>query len=318
FCDPSTNGWEVANQVFQSLSNGTECCLVFPLIKDQEMLLRLADVINRNSNQLLMNVETEAELYPESPAPFIKLSFPNKLSYESNRQSPRDGEELERETVKEATAAWVDNFLGKNQLCPYTASRLAAAIGLKTVGVRPGPVEIRTILPSENQNKPAATLSYFWSCVSEIANTPEEDLATFLLCCPDYDEDFSTFVAICDGLVQASIEAVGATDIIGRAWFHPLYETAAVGHSNLIPGHALPHEMVHDFVKAQSDKQLSFEEVSKVNDLVRKTPHATINILRRSQLVAAQEYEMSMPKESRPKANSVYVRNVERLSSLDG
>ena len=58
---------------------------------------------------------------------------------------------------------------------------------------------------------------------------------------------------------------------------------------------------------------LQYNELARANNKVRQTPHATINILRRNQLLAAAEYEKGLGKK-KPKANSVYVKNAVRIS----
>lgn len=109
--------------------------------------------------------------------------------------------------------------------------------------------------------------------------------------------------------------ATQSTDFIGRAWFHPKYDADSVGHTSVIAGHAVPHRMVQDFMSTLYGQQqaLDYDALVEANNRVRKTPHATINILRRSQLVAAGEYEKGLG-EKRPKPNSIYVRNAVRLS----
>ena len=130
------------------------------------------------------------------------------------------------------------------------------------------------------------------------------------------DNDFETFYDICDNLVQPIIEATASTDCIGRAWFHPKYDADQVGHDTVIAGHAVPHKMVRQFIETingpESMKNISANDLTSANNKVRMTPHATINILRRSQLNAAARYEKSLG-DKRPKPNSIYVRNALKL-----
>jgi len=76
--------------------------------------------------------------------------------------------------------------------------------------------------------------------------------------------------------------------------------------------------MVQGFMQllAKDDESiLEYDEIAKANDRVRQTPHATVNILRRSQLNAAAEYEKNLGYK-RPKPNSIYVRNTRRLAEV--
>jgi hypothetical protein len=76
--------------------------------------------------------------------------------------------------------------------------------------------------------------------------------------------------------------------------------------------------MVQQFIQTingpESIKQngMTYNDLENANNRVRMTPHATINILRRSQLNAAAQYEKGLG-EKRPKPNSIYVRNTLKL-----
>ena len=144
--------------------------------------------------------------------------------------------------------------------------------------------------------------------------TPEEEVATSLLLAPAvYDNKFVEFAAVCDDLIEASVQVVHADQIVGRAWFHPNYNAACVGHNTIIPGHALPATMVQGFIDttmSESTGRPSLERVAQANDAVRWTPHATINLLRRSQLNAAKQVEASS---TNKKPNAIYARNVVKI-----
>lgn len=69
--------------------------------------------------------------------------------------------------------------------------------------------------------------------------------------------------------------------------------------------------MVKGFVeKYNTDSILDEAAIAHANDAVRWTPHATINLLRRSQLTAAKTLEAAA---SNSKPNAIYARNVLRI-----
>jgi hypothetical protein len=70
--------------------------------------------------------------------------------------------------------------------------------------------------------------------------------------------------------------------------------------------------MVQGFLNHYYGNDISYsrETLARANDAVRWTPHATINLLRRSQLSAAKKVEASAPNK---KPNAVYARNVLRI-----
>ena len=201
---------------------------------------------------------------------------------------------MDMESAIQNTEKWVEEKLCGLKLCPYTISLRKAAVGLGSAGVAEGPIVIRhsELLDAPNTNNhpsPAAKLAHaFWQGVQELATIPEEKVATLLILAPFYDENFMEFAAIFDDLLEPSIQATGSEAVVGRALFHPGYDSKVLGHTRLLPGHALPAKMVDGFLDQYAS---SFEEnkpnlasIANANDAVRWTPHATINLLRRSQV----------------------------------
>jgi hypothetical protein len=237
------------------------------------------------------------------------------------------------DSAASATKSWVNNFLGKYRLCPYTSSVSRAAVGLSSVGVPVGGVHVRVSTSystdtgetkrSYNIQRASGLVHAFWSEVNFLMHSPQEEWATSLVVFPEFDSEFESFVDICDEIIEPAVVATQSTTKIGRAWFHPRYDADSVGHSHVIAGHAVPNEMVAGFIKSSlhppdgKDNQglLEYDGVVQANNRVRQTPHATINILRRSQLIAAAEYEKGLG-DKKPKANSIYVRNTIRLSEV--
>ena len=88
-------------------------------------------------------------------------------------------------------------------------------------------------------------------------------------------------------------------------------------HDKVLPGHAIPPQMVEEFLEQyatsmnlqQSDLP-DLNEISIANDAVRWTPHATINLLRRSQLTAAKDAEAAS---ATKRPNWIYAKNVIRM-----
>mmetsp|Transcript_19985 Transcript_19985/g.42059 ORF Transcript_19985/g.42059 Transcript_19985/m.42059 type:complete len:441 (+) Transcript_19985:169-1491(+) len=331
--------YEVADVIFQELAKVLldrcndnldpsnklyELVLSFPSMSRPDDLDKLSAVLQSDDCKQLLGLEDAfAELYPSSPAPYLRIILSESVA-ETIRDYQNDVPSvlLPSDQAKAATEDWVNNFLGKYRLCPYTSSVSRAAVGLSSVGVPVGGVHVRVECTkseiSQRQLKAAELVSSFWSEVVALIQSKQEEWATSLIVFPQYDDEFESFVNVCDKIVEPTVTATQATNYIGRAWFHPLYDADAVGHSEVIAGHAVPHKMVEGFMKSLSsssgkgDQTLQYDELVKANNRVRQTPHATINILRRSQLTAAGEYEKGLGVK-RPKANSIYVRNAARL-----
>ena len=343
WADGVTEGYEVAAKVFDimlsNINRNVEDaqCIWLPNMKSREatqMLSGLIDVLNANTKRL-GGWSASLETWPISPTTGIILSgvsrtdapLPMRLNAEEHRGAI------------DATERWVNNTLGRLGLCPYTASMTRAAIGLDSVGVSSGPVVVRHTVPlsltdgncSDNGIAPTDAVilgASFWDAVMDLAHRPETEVATFLLVAPSsYDENFAEFISTCDNLLEGSCKAVRADGIIGKAWFHPNYNSSVVGQESIIPGHALPAEMVKAFVEKYFGDmdELDLAAVSRANDAVRHTPHATVNLLRRSQLRASKEAEAATlssvsSKEGRQRRragpNSIYAQNVHTLHRL--
>ena len=296
---------EVAAVVLEAVARGDDATLWFPGVEDAAVVAAVAGVVAANADAL--GCSAAARRWPSAPAPGVALSPSGGEATRDMRDSTRasDG------AAVEASLRWVDDTLGALRLCPYTRGRARGAVGLEGVGVASGPVRAVAAAPG------AANLAAaFFRAVGDLAATPERDLATTLLVSPAYDGDFLGFVGVCDGVVEPLVAATGAAAVVGRAWFHPSYEAAAVGHDALKPGHALPSAVVRPFVeKYGAGDPPSDDALAAANDAVRRSPHATINLLRRSQLDAAQRLEAALPPERR-RPNRVYAANVQTFLDL--
>ena len=296
---------EVAAVVLEAVARGDESTLWFPGVEDAAVVAAVAGVVAANADAL--GCSAAARRWPSAPAPGVALSPSGGEATNDMHDSTRasDG------AAVEASLRWVDDTLGALRLCPYTRGRARGAVGLEGVGVASGPVRAVAAAPG------AANLAAaFFRAVGELTTTPERDLATTLLVSPAYDGDFLGFVGVCDGVVEPLVAATGAAAVVGRAWFHPSYEAAAVGHDALKPGHALPSAVVRPFVeKYGAGDPPSDDALAAANDAVRRSPHATINLLRRSQLDAAQRLEAALPPERR-RPNRVYAANVQTFLDL--
>lgn len=287
--------YRLAIVVFDIVAGGNAASIWFPKMMDQERKLEpFIHLLNDNSERL-GGLQVTTSSWPKSPATRLDLSW----RQESSKQKSGNNESVDNiATSIQATEKWVEEKLCGLSLCPYTYSMQRAAVGLDSVGVAEGPICIRH---AENNFKntaraQAATLAKsFWLGVQELAHTSEENVSTLLIVAPSYyDQNFLEFAATFDKLLEPSVQATGAEAIVGRALFHPTYNSDLIGHDQVLPGHALPAKMVEGFMdryladdaeeSIHNTKMPALSVISKANDAVRWTPHATINLLRRSQV----------------------------------
>lgn len=303
-------GYQLATSVFKRLAEcdrkSTRIWLPAFLNRGGEIGV-LVDALNSNSDRL-GGLESTCEHWPEAPASVIDLTWKADYPFEA----------YEKETTPQidaaiaATEAYVDKYLVKLGLCPFTQSVQRSAMGLESVGVKEGPVIVKHCADTKSSDlaTPAAVMAaMYWEGVTEIIERPEEEVATHLLLAPScYDADFMAFCKSCDSLIEKTVRLSPGS--VGRVWFHPEYNLDKLGPST--GGHAPPIEEIEGLIDNYIGTNPSlikpeFADMTRAHDKTRWTPHATINLLRTSQLMAAKD------KEDRGK---LFARNV--LSYLKG
>eukprot|EP00956_Cyclotella_meneghiniana_P014682 scaffold22098_cov76-Cyclotella_meneghiniana.AAC.9 len=196
--------YEVADVIFQEIAQvardwynfdpndaspktGVTRIISCPSMSRPDDLLALAQVLQTEKCKLMLGLEsTSAELHPSSPAPYLKLSF----TFPSNDDHlDTDTEPISDSDAIYATEKWVDNFLGRYNLCPYTHSTSKAAVGLSSVDVSVGQVRIvvggkNTALDKRKQYnnliRASELASSFWSETVTILQSHESQWATSL------------------------------------------------------------------------------------------------------------------------------------------
>lgn len=321
--------YRLATRIFDILAIGggeTTTALWLPRLDQEKRLDPLVKVLNKNS-ELLGGIKVTTSAWPKTPATRIQISFQKKETTSSEKSSSSENEPPSITAAASAAAAirhtekWVENTLCKMRLCPFTFSLKRAAVGLDIMGVQEGPIVVRHSSDDNTSSTipipPAVLLARaFWHGVTELAETQEAKVATLLIVAPPiYDSQFLEFAAAFDNLLEPTVQATGAEAIVGRAIFHPRYDSEQIGHTDILPGHALPASMVEGFINKYVEDDDDTEKpdrasIAKANDAVRWTPHATINLLRRSQLTAAKEAEAAS---ANKRPNWIYARNVLRI-----
>lgn len=316
--------YQLASSVFTKLAfcdrenlNGN-MKLWFPRCRNRQGEIdRISNAINANSHRL-GGVLSSFQHWPDAPASVLHFTWSDG-EVDGDKGYKKEGEEEVAAAIT-ATEDYVENRLVRLGMCPYTRSMTSAAIGLKAFGVNEGPVVIRhaahisdssstSTTPNAKFTSPAAAMAaLFWQGVTELFERPEEEVATLLLLAPSvYDDNFEAFYKTCDDLIEQSVQMSSKT--VGRVWFHPQYELSKVGYST--GGHTLPIDVVSGYMDEYLAEHTSLtrpndDDFQRGHDGTRWTPHATINLLRASQLKKAKDNE------NRAK---IYARNI--LQILD-
>ena len=150
-----------------------------------------------------------------------------------------------------------------------------------------------------------------WGAISDMvsAGTSGKDgISSILLAAPNFDDDFQLWAEQIFAILEANVSAANAEPIIGVVCFHPEYMTPdgkswpGFGHMHSVP-RLRKWLTEHDETLSST---LDDSQVAAGGAWQRRTPHATINVLRAEQLEVA---------EKRRTSGSLYAENIATLYS---
>ena len=132
----------------------------------------------------------------------------------------------------------------------------------------------------------------------------KDGISSILLAAPNYDHNFDVWAGPIFAMLEASVVAAQAQEQIGVVCFHPQYATPdgkswpGFGHMHSVP------RLEKWYQENSERKDLTTEQVAAGGAWQRRTPHATINVLRADQLEKA---------ESKRASGKMYTENIEKL-----
>jgi hypothetical protein len=225
------------------------------------------------------------------------------------------------EVTDNQTRSWVQRVLVDLSICPFTKSKKFSGQGLADVGVPVGRIAYRT----SSASSLLPLLRDTWQAIQQMIHAGPKGrsgVSSILLAAPAYNSFFDVWSGPVFGVLEASVVACRMESQVGVVCFHPQYATP---DGTTFPGfghmHSLPRlqQWFRECTRPtktsakESDAQdlaavdLSPEQIAAGGAWQRRTPHATINVLRADQLQAA---------ESRRNTPQMYTRNIQTLMQL--
>ena len=140
----------------------------------------------------------------------------------------------------------------------------------------------------------------------EVGDSGKQGISSILLAAPAYDHDFDLWSGPVFAMLENGVLACGLEKRVGVVCFHPFYRTP---DGSSFPGfghmHSVPRlkKMVQEHDPSMKER-LTDEEIAAGGAWQRRTPHATINVLRAEQLEAA---------EGRRVTGKLYAENIRKL-----
>lgn len=150
-----------------------------------------------------------------------------------------------------------------------------------------------------------------WESIADMmvaGPTGKSGVSSILFAAPAFDQDFALWAGPIFAMLEASVIALSAERSIGVVCFHPSYATPdgsswpGFGHMHSVPR---LQQWYEDYWK----KPISKEDAAAGGAWQRRTPHATINVLRADQLAAA---------EGRRATGILYAENIHKLIDVIG
>jgi hypothetical protein len=235
----------------------------------------------------------------------------------------REKEEInvadEKRIVNVRTRKWVKRILVEQGICPFTKSDRMSGQGLADLGVPVGSIAYHASFQTHIVGLFADT----WRAIRDMIQagpSGKDGVSSILLAAPDFDDDFDYWAGPIFAMLEASVIAAQAEAEIGVVCFHPKYATPdgkswpGFGHMHSVPKLEKWYKECKDSTAATRGTTMVFsdlnsEEIAAGGAWQRRTPHATINILRAKQLEMA---------ESRRESAKMYTENIEKLVGING
>eukprot|EP00531_Pseudo-nitzschia_arenysensis_P002161 CAMPEP_0116121310 /NCGR_PEP_ID=MMETSP0329-20121206/3628_1 /TAXON_ID=697910 /ORGANISM="Pseudo-nitzschia arenysensis, Strain B593" /LENGTH=547 /DNA_ID=CAMNT_0003615113 /DNA_START=125 /DNA_END=1765 /DNA_ORIENTATION=+ len=223
--------------------------------------------------------------------------------------------------INERTRMWVKRILVELGICPFTKSDRMSGQGLLDLGVPVGSIAYHASF----QRHPIGLFADTWKAIDEMIKAGPEGrsgVSSILLAAPKYDDDFDVWAGPIFAMLEAGVVAAGAESQVGVVCFHPRYATPdgkswpGFGHMHSVPRLEKWYKETTSESSFSSSPSslpseciLTAEQIAAGGAWQRRTPHATINVLRADQLEAA---------ESRRVSGKMYTENIDKLVGANG
>ncbi len=223
--------------------------------------------------------------------------------------------------INKRTRKWVQRILVELGICPFTKSDRMSGQGLLDLGVPAGSIAYHASF----QRHPIGLFADTWKAIDEMIKAGPEGkigVSSILLAAPEYDNDFDAWAGPIFAMLEAGVVAAEAESQVGVVCFHPRYATPdgkswpGFGHMHSVPRlekwykeTTSESSFSSSPSSASSECMLTTEEIAAGGAWQRRTPHATINVLRADQLEAA---------ESRRVSGKMYTENIDKLVGANG
>mmetsp|Transcript_14565 Transcript_14565/g.42680 ORF Transcript_14565/g.42680 Transcript_14565/m.42680 type:complete len:414 (-) Transcript_14565:125-1366(-) len=253
----------------------------------------LADRIDEGAFPEVGPAETavvRARVDDEAAVPVVVFSRSSRGEGASAAPS-RDAEGVSDDVVERRLRAWVRRVLVDLSICPFTKSDARSGQGLSDLGVPVG-----LIAYHHSRSSPSSVLALMadaWEAIldmMEVGDSGRDGVSSILLAAPGFDDFFPFWAGPVFAMLESTVTAAKAEPLVGVVCFHPMYLSP---DGSTFPGFGHMHSFPRlrrwlDERDPVLSAELSEGDVAAGGAWQRRTPHATINVLRADQLESAE------------------------------
>jgi hypothetical protein len=277
--------WRSAAELMES-ANEESVVLAFP-DASAKVVIQTVDILEWMDTQQLQGESSGIQaVYDNSTKnlPTVRLSRKGPVNLSSSAEPLEDPSVIEKRMQ-----SWVQRILVNLRICPFARSTKMSGQGLADLGVPAARIAYHNSYAQTTQI--CSLMADTWEAIRDmIAAGPsgKEGVSSILLAAPAFDNDFDLWSGPVFAMLESGVMAAGLEKQVGVVCFHNNYATPdgsswpGFGHMHSVPRLA-QWLSVHD-----PTTDLTTEEVAAGGAWQRRTPHATINVLRADQLEAAE------------------------------
>lgn len=324
--------WKVAARLMGLLHNNNDgdddhassnvAIIVLP-DSSMELVQNFCEIANWMTTTMMTEVILNAQLVKEEgmeEIPTVRLEM--RLRPQAQRQNEivstnRIDDDDEQMIINERTRLWVKRVLVEQGICPFTQSDRMSGQGLADLGVKVGSIAYHASF----RTHPIGLFADTWDAIDQMIKAGPEGrkgVSSILLAAPAFDDDFDVWSGPIFAMLEAGVLAAGAESEVGVVCFHPRYATPdgsswpGFGQMHSVPRLEKWYRETSSSSSSSSEAagtMLTTEQIAAGGAWQRRTPHATINVLRADQLEVA---------ETRRKSGNLYTENIDKLVGIDG
>jgi hypothetical protein len=279
------SGWRSAADLMKS-TDEESVVLAYP-DASVKVVIQWVDILQWMDRQQLQGEASGIEAVYENTKnlPTVRLRRKGPATRPSSSAQPLEDPSV----IEKRLQSWAQRILVELRICPFVKSNKMSGQGLADLGVPVARIAYHNSYAQTTQI--CSLMADTWEAIRDmIAAGPsgKGGVSSILLAAPAFDNDFDLWSGPVFAMLESGVMAAGLEKQVGVVCFHNKYATP---DGSTFPGFGHMHSVprLEQWLSDQDPTtDLTTEEVAAGGAWQRRTPHATINVLRADQLEAAE------------------------------